>query len=181
MRVQFDDLIFDAEARQLWVAEREVRLSPKAFDLLALLIVRRPRAVSKDDINKTLWPGTFVSGSSLPSLISEIREAIVDHRRKPGLIRTVHGFGYAFRAEQPTVSPMPPTSATGARLIGSETEIWLAAGENTRFGRSYKLENYHETLSDILIDAIGRLLSDRDFMAALAATPAPAPVPAPAK
>ena len=130
MRVQFDDLIFDAEARQLWVAEREVRLSPKAFDLLALLIVRRPRAVSKDDINKTLWPGTFVSGSSLPSLISEIREAIVDHRRKPGLIRTVHGFGYAFRAEQPTVSPMPPTSATGARLIGSETEIWLAAGEN---------------------------------------------------
>lgn len=61
--------------------------------------------------------------------------------------------------------------------------LWkgLAAGENTRFGRSYKLENYHETLSDILIDAIGRLLSDRDFMAALAATPAPAPVPAPAK
>jgi hypothetical protein len=58
--------------------------------------------------------------------------------------------------------------------------LWrgLATGENTRFGRSYKLENYHETLSDTLIDAVSHLLADRDFMAALANTPAPASTPA---
>jgi len=58
--------------------------------------------------------------------------------------------------------------------------LWrgLATGENARFGRSYKLENYHETLSDTLIDTVSRLLADRDFMAALANNPAPAPAPA---
>lgn len=61
--------------------------------------------------------------------------------------------------------------------------LWkgLAAGENSRFGRSYKVENYHETLSDTLIDTVSRLLSDRDFMTALANSPAPAPAPAPAR
>lgn len=60
--------------------------------------------------------------------------------------------------------------------------LWkgLATGENSRFGRSYKLENYHETLSDAFLDAVSRLLSDRDFMTALANRPTPAPAPAPA-
>src|SRR5262245_65964049 len=100
MRFEFDDLTFDSDARQLWSGGNEVRLSPKAFDLLALLIARRPKAVSKADIREHLWPGTFVSDSNLPSLVSEIRDAIADHRREPGLLRTLHGFGYAFQAEQ---------------------------------------------------------------------------------
>ena len=94
---QFDDLTFDPDTRQIWIGRKEVRLSPKAFDLLALLVARRPKAVSKADIREHLWPATFVSDSNLPSLISEIRDAIGDHRRKPGLLRTLHGFGYAFR------------------------------------------------------------------------------------
>ncbi len=96
MRLQFDDLTFDPDTRQVWARGKETRLSPKAFDLLTLLIERRPRAVSKADIRAHLWPGTHVSDSSLPSLISEIRDAIADHRRKPPLLRTLHGFGYAF-------------------------------------------------------------------------------------
>src|SRR6185369_16717703 len=71
VRLNFDGLTFDLDTRQIWVGGSEVRLSPKAFDLLALLIERRPRAVSKDDISRHLWPGTFVSESSLPSLVSE--------------------------------------------------------------------------------------------------------------
>ena len=78
MRLQFDTITFDADSRQIWVGNNEVHLSPKAFDLLALLIARRPHAVSKAEIRKHLWPDTFVSDSSLPSLVSEVREAIVD-------------------------------------------------------------------------------------------------------
>ena len=36
MRLQFDTITFDADARQIWVGKNEVHLSPKAFDLLAL-------------------------------------------------------------------------------------------------------------------------------------------------
>ena len=131
MRLQFDDLTFDSDTRQLWIGKKEVRLSPKAFDLLALLIAQRPKAVSKHEIREHLWPGTFVSDSSLPSLISEIREAIADHRRKPGLLRTLHGFGYAFQAE--AASPrtaMPPDTAPTGWLIGSTAEVALPPGEN---------------------------------------------------
>jgi DNA-binding winged helix-turn-helix (wHTH) protein len=131
VRLQFDDVTFDSETRQLWSRGKEARLSPKAFDLLALLIERRPRAVSKADIRAHLWPETYVSESSLPSLISEIRDAIADHRRKPGLIRTVHRFGYAFQAE-PAQPAAADASASGpnAWLLGSAAEVALPPGEN---------------------------------------------------
>ena len=41
-------------------------------------------------------------------------------------------------------------------------------GDATRFGRSFKLENYQETLSDSLIDALGKLLKSQEFLSALA-------------
>lgn len=66
--------------------------------------------------------------------------------------------------------------------------VWkgLAVGRATRFGRSYRLENYHEVLSDCLIEAVSRLLSDQVFVSVLAgqavvvATPTPTSTPAPA-
>lgn len=99
--VQFDDLTFDGDSRRLWVGEKEMHLSPKAFDLLTLLVERRPRAVSKAEIHEHLWPGTHVSESSLPSLISEIRDAIGDQTREKRFIRTLHARGYAFDAPPP--------------------------------------------------------------------------------
>jgi DNA-binding response OmpR family regulator len=38
VRLQLADLTFDSDSRQLWSGAKEVHLSPKAFDLLALLI-----------------------------------------------------------------------------------------------------------------------------------------------
>src|SRR5262245_39278258 len=163
MRFEFDDLTFDSDARQLWSGGNEVRLSPKAFDLLALLIARRPDAVSKADIREHLWPGTFVSESSLPSLVSEIREAIADHRRKPGLVRTVHGFGYAFRADlKETVKP--GAAATGAWLVGA-TEVALRLGENV-LGREgegiilVKSSTVSRRHAQIVVDATGVMVED---------------------
>lgn len=45
-------------------------------------------------------------------------------------------------------------------------------GEATRWGRSYKLENYYEAISDSLVDAIGKSLKSESFLAALAGKPA---------
>jgi DNA-binding winged helix-turn-helix (wHTH) protein len=132
MRQQFDDLTIDSETRQLWLGGNEVRLSPKAFELLTLLIERRPKAVSKAEIHEQLWPKTFVSDSNLPSLVSEIREAIADRRRKPRLLRTLHGFGYAFQGEAAAPSQEGTLEATAPDgwLVGTTAEIALFAGEN---------------------------------------------------
>jgi DNA-binding winged helix-turn-helix (wHTH) protein len=164
MRLQFDDLTFDSDTRQLWVRGKEIRLSPKAFDLLALLIARRPRAVSKDDIREHLWPGTYVSESSLPSLVSEIRDAIGDHKRKPGLVRTLHRFGYAFQADRPPTA-QGADAALNAWLLGSTAEVALLPGENI-LGREgegiiqVKSSTVSRRHARILIDATGAAVED---------------------
>jgi DNA-binding winged helix-turn-helix (wHTH) protein len=165
--LQFGDLTFDSDTRQVWSARKEVRLSPKAFDLLALLIERRPKAVSKADIREQLWPGTFVSDSSLPSLVSEIRDAIDDHRRKPGLLRTLHGFGYAFQAEQGVSPPSnaPANDAANGWLIGSTAEVPLLPGENV-IGREgegvvvVKSSTVSRRHARIAIDTSGAVVED---------------------
>jgi DNA-binding winged helix-turn-helix (wHTH) protein len=96
MRVRFGGCVLDAETRQLFVDGQTVHLQPKAFQFLELLVRERPRAVSKEEIHDRLWPGTFISDSTLTSLLTEIRAAIGDSAHEPRFVRTVHRFGYAF-------------------------------------------------------------------------------------
>ena len=134
MRLQVDNLVFDSSSRQLWMDGAAIHLSNKAFDLLSLILERRPEVVSRADLHAHLWPDTFVSASSLPSLISEIRIAIDDRHRHPHLIRTVHGFGYAFQSPAPPDAEPPSTRAEPLAWLVGTTEIALFAGE-TVFGR----------------------------------------------
>ena len=97
MRVRFSPYVLDLESRQLLRGDDVVHLSPKAFDLLSILVSDRPKALSKSDLQERLWPGTFVVEKNLANLVSEIRDAIGDDPANPRFIRTVHRFGYAFR------------------------------------------------------------------------------------
>ena len=96
MRVSFGDCVLDMERRQLSRAGEEVHLTPKALDLLGLLVAERPRAVAKREIHDRLWPGTFVSESNLTTLVTELRTALGDAARRPRYVKTVQRFGYAF-------------------------------------------------------------------------------------
>lgn len=131
LKLHFGDNELDCASRQLRHAGREVRLSTKAFDLLALLAERRPAAVRKSDIKDRLWPDTFVSETNLPTLIGEIRDALGDDARQGQFIRTVHGFGYAFTAEALVVSVgVAAGDSSPAWLVGLTARITLAHGDN---------------------------------------------------
>ena len=60
MRVRFGRFVFDPETRELLRGDVRVPLSPKAFDLLSLLIAHRPKAMAKNELQERLWPTTFV-------------------------------------------------------------------------------------------------------------------------
>ena len=132
MIYRFGDCTLEAAARELRRSGQVVSLSPKAFQLLLLLITRRPEALSKDQITQTVWNGVFVGDSSLARVITEIRSAIGDSARAPRLLRTVHGFGYAFTRgveEQPApdVAREPPAlvwlmCGTGDFRLGQGTQ-----------------------------------------------------------
>jgi hypothetical protein len=61
-----------------------------------------------------------------------------------------------------------------------EKLLWkgMAVGRATRFGRSYKLENYQEVLSDCLVEGAARLLTDSLFISVLAGQTMVVPIPA---
>ena len=99
MSLLFGDFELDQERRQLLRSGQPVPLEPKAYELLSLLLERRPRALSKAQIRDVVWPQTFVSESTLAVAVNAVREALGDDARHPRFIRTVHGFGYAFCGE----------------------------------------------------------------------------------
>jgi TolB-like protein/DNA-binding winged helix-turn-helix (wHTH) protein/Tfp pilus assembly protein PilF len=126
MAVQFSDLTFDGSRRQLYRGGQLLHVSPKAFQLLGILIDRSPSAVSKTDLQEELWPGTFVTEGNLASLVAELRAALGDDAKSPRYIRTVYGFGYSFEAALQEVSPSveppleePPAAADAAAEVGT--------------------------------------------------------------
>jgi DNA-binding winged helix-turn-helix (wHTH) protein len=96
--VIFGPFSLDTETRQLLRGpDRDpVHLSPKAYELLCVLVETRPRAVAKGELHERLWPSTFVSEATLASLVAELRDALGERGREARFVRTVHGFGYAF-------------------------------------------------------------------------------------
>jgi DNA-binding winged helix-turn-helix (wHTH) protein len=113
MLIRFATAAVDVDARSVSREDRAVHLTPKAFDVLVLLALARPRAVPKAEILERVWPDTFVTDASLARTVHEIREAIGDGRG--AVIRTVHGHGYAFAAEAVEEYPelRPPPAAAG--------------------------------------------------------------------
>ena len=112
MRIRFGPFTLDIDTRQLTRGNREIHLGPKAFDLLAALILDRPKLLSKAVLLERLWPATFVAEANLSNLVAEVREALGDAARRPVYIRTAHGIGYAFCADA-TVARAPSERAEG--------------------------------------------------------------------
>jgi DNA-binding winged helix-turn-helix (wHTH) protein len=133
VQVRFGTCRLETENRQFFRGEREVHLSPKAFELLKLLVENRPRALAKAELLERVWPSTFVSEGSLARAITEIRNAIGDEARKSRFVRTVHGFGYAFAGKVTEVrGPAEAALASGTRywVIWGSREVRLDTGEN---------------------------------------------------
>ena len=118
MAVRFLDCELDPDARILRRRGRPVHLTPKALDLLVVLVTERPRAVPKTELLDRIWPGTFVTDASLARTVHEIREAIGD----AAAIRTVHAHGYAFAVGAMEIEPTPdqPTSASS-----QDVRVWI--------------------------------------------------------
>ncbi len=136
MRIAFAECVFDSDTREVFRGGGALALSPKAFELLELLVQDRPKALSKEKIHGKLWPKVFVSDASLSNLVAELRAALGDDARRPRIVRTVHRFGYAFVAESMTANPAPTTDRE-FRLLWETREISLGAGENI-LGRDRK-------------------------------------------
>jgi DNA-binding winged helix-turn-helix (wHTH) protein len=127
--LSFGPFVLDVDARELRRGREAVVLSPKAYQLLELLVTNRPKAFSKTALQDALWPDTFVVEKNLVNLVAEIRAALGDHPSSPRFVRTVRRFGYAFRDE---TSADAATHATHApfQLLWPDGVAMLGEGEH---------------------------------------------------
>jgi len=123
MRVRFAPFTLDSGRQQLFADGRDVALSPKAFEVLQLLIEHRPDVVDKQTIATRVWPDTHVSDASLTVVVAEIRRALGDATESPRFIRTAHRRGYAFIADVEETEP-------GGRPIG-QARFWVVVNDKT--------------------------------------------------
>jgi DNA-binding winged helix-turn-helix (wHTH) protein len=132
MHIVFEECEFDSGRRVLLRHGRLVPLSSRAFQLLELLLERRPEAIAKKELLERLWPDSFVSDASLHNLVTEIRAAVGDDARMARYIRTVPRFGYAFHGAARAAVPARLTAQaeSGARLVAGEREWLLCEGAN---------------------------------------------------
>jgi len=133
MRIHFGEFALDRETRQLFRGDEELHLVPKAFDFLDFLLSQKPRVVSRERIRGRLWPGTFVSESTLATVVNEVRAALGDDAKRPRFVRTVRGHGYAFFGETVSGASEAPRSArrsVSLRLVLDDREVALHEGEN---------------------------------------------------
>jgi TolB-like protein len=107
----FGDHRLDIERRELRRGADIIDLEPKAFDLLAFLVLHRDRVVTKDDLLQGVWGGRIVSESALTTRINAVRRALGDDGAKQRLVRTFTRKGVRFIGDVTELSDqVTPTS-----------------------------------------------------------------------
>ena len=119
MAFEFGPFRLDEPGRVLWLAERELPLQPRVFDLLAYLIRSRERVVSKDELLDALWPAVTVTENSLQRAVSSLRSALREGSMEDA-IRVYPRNGYRFcvaaDGEKPSRSAAVSTVPQGNRI-----------------------------------------------------------------
>ncbi len=95
---EFGPYRLDPNQRVLTRAGDNVSLTPKAIEILLMLVVNAGHLVEKDQLLKEVWPDTFVEESNLSQNIFILRRALGDERAGPRYIETVVRRGYRFVA-----------------------------------------------------------------------------------
>jgi TolB-like protein/DNA-binding winged helix-turn-helix (wHTH) protein/Flp pilus assembly protein TadD len=129
----FGPFRLDPPERVLLRDGQAIPLPPKAYDVLVTLVTRAGHLVTKEELLKEVWAGTFVEEANLSYTVSILRKVLGDDSEPWRYIETVPKRGYRFRA--PIVltqsGPMSPMSApvTAERLpLRNLPRGWRIAG-----------------------------------------------------
>jgi DNA-binding winged helix-turn-helix (wHTH) protein len=135
VRLRFSDFTFDGEARELRRGDAVVPLTPRAHQLLAVLLESRPRPLSQQQLRDALWPGTAVGYTSLAQVVTEVRRALGEGAATARFIRTVPRYGYAFVGAVVAEGSAAPSFV--GTLVTDQREYLIPEGE-TLVGRGFE-------------------------------------------
>jgi DNA-binding winged helix-turn-helix (wHTH) protein/TolB-like protein len=121
----FEDFRFDPAERKLEKAGARIALTPKAYEVLRVLVEAGGRAVPKQDLLTAVWPDTYVDEGTLVQNISTLRRALGE-----GWIETLPKLGYRFRMPEvaaPVVEQRVPRRVVFAAVavVPVAAGVWL--------------------------------------------------------
>jgi DNA-binding response OmpR family regulator len=94
------DVRVDVAARRAWRGDEELELSPKEFDLLALLVQRAGTVVTREELMRRVWDTTWLgSTKTLDVHVSQLRRKLGDDPADPRYVTTVRGVGLRFESD----------------------------------------------------------------------------------
>jgi DNA-binding winged helix-turn-helix (wHTH) protein len=123
---EFEPFVLDVRGRILLNNGVTVRLTPRAFQILLVLVRRASEVVDKDQLMKEVWSDIFVEEANLSRNIYELRKALGDDPADPRYIETIPKVGYRFIAPMKlsVIEAVPSASSgteSGATIIEKHT------------------------------------------------------------
>jgi Tol biopolymer transport system component/DNA-binding winged helix-turn-helix (wHTH) protein len=112
--VRFGLFELDLDARELRKSGVRIKLQEQPFQILALLLERPGSIVTREELQKKLWPDdTFVDFDlSLNSAVKKLRQALSDNSENPRFVETLYRRGYRF------IGPIINWPINGANTAG---------------------------------------------------------------
>ncbi|MBI3679065.1 MAG: winged helix-turn-helix domain-containing protein [Acidobacteria bacterium] len=95
---EFGEFRLDTVSQRLLHGNQIVTLTPKVFDLLAVLVQSQGRILSKEELMKAVWPDTYVEEGNLTQNISVLRKTLGAGATIEDYIETIPRQGYRFIA-----------------------------------------------------------------------------------
>jgi len=95
--IQVGDICLDEETHVVTKGNREVKLSPKLFQLLHMFMTNRGRVLTREQLMKEIWDTDYLGDTrTLYVHVRWLREAIEDDPKHSVYLRTLRGVGYRF-------------------------------------------------------------------------------------
>ncbi|MEZ5428569.1 MAG: winged helix-turn-helix domain-containing protein [Pyrinomonadaceae bacterium] len=122
---EFGNFRLDVETDTLWQDDQLISISPKAFDLLKLLVINGGNIVSKEEIFETVWADTFVEDGVLTQNIYTLRNTLGKDEKGNHLIENIKRRGYRISIPVKRLGKTesaPKTSAVSLDQVGPKEE-----------------------------------------------------------
>jgi DNA-binding winged helix-turn-helix (wHTH) protein/Tol biopolymer transport system component len=98
-KIGFGDFLLDAKEKVLQRGGKPLPITPKALELLLVLVENHGHLVEKNELMRAVWADSFVEEGNLSFNIRQLRKVLGDDAQKPLYIETVPKRGYRFIAE----------------------------------------------------------------------------------
>ena len=122
--IQFALFELDLDARELRKSGVKIKLQEQPFQILAMLLERPGEIVTREELQKRLWPqDTFVDFDlSLNGAVKKLRQALGDDSANPRFIETLYRRGYRFIGQSNGVATIPELVSVSSNTSSENVE-----------------------------------------------------------